>query len=278
MWHPNNSNRQRTKRRSNGSALQIPIAVVGAVVIVFPFLALLFWSLSRSWYYPALFPPTLDFTAWEQLFTQGSRLFQATLNSTIIAALVTAISVLVSIPAGRGIAFQYKKYGRAIGGVLLFTTILPPIAFGVGILFIFNVLGLTGTITGLILAHIVPTLSFSVLLSTGLFAGYDKTIEDAARTLGASPLRVLFQVTVPAIRPGIGVIALFAFLISWSQYALSLQIGGGRVETLPLLVFAYITGGNPQYGSAAGIVMVVPTLVVLIAAYKSLGRGLAANW
>ena len=265
-------------KEPGSSSLHILITLTAVTVVVFPFIALVLWSLTRNWYYPALLPPEFDVSAWNQLFTQGSRLFRATLNSTIVAGVVTVVSVLVSIPAGRAIAFRFKKYGRAIGGMLLFATILPPVAFGVGILFLFNLLGLTGTMPGVILSHIVPTLSFSVLLSTGLFAGYDVEMEDVARTLGASPMNVLLRITVPALRSGIGVIALFAFLISWSQYALSLQIGGGRVEMLPLLVFAYITGGNPQYGSVAGLIMVIPTIIVLAAAYRSLGRGLAANW
>lgn len=263
---------------SAGKPLQWSLAITALVVTLFPFIALLLWSMSKGWFYPDLIPSRFDFTAWDGLFTQGSRLFSATLNSFLIAGIVTVVSVVVGVPAGRALTLRFKRYGRAISALLLFTTILPPVAFGVGVLFLFNMLGLTGTVAGVVLAHIVPALSFSVLVATGLFAGYDMSIEDAARTLGASPSRVLIRITLPSIRAGIGVIALFAFLISWSQYALSLQIGAGRVPTLPLLVFAYITGGNPQYGSVAGLVMVIPTLVVLGAAYKSLGKGLAANW
>lgn len=265
-------------RRSRPAGLQAATTLAAIVVVLFPFLALLLWSLGRGWYYPQLLPPEFDVSAWNQLLTGGSRLLRGTLNSASIAAIVTVVCVLVAVPAGRFIALRYGRLGPAIAGLLLFTSILPPVVFGVGILFLFNLLGLTGTVGGVILAHIVPTLSFSTLVATGLFAGYDTGPEDAARTLGATPLRLLFRVTLPSIRPGIGVIALFAFLISWSQYALSLQIGAGRVETLPLLVFAYITGGNPQYGSVAGLVMILPTLIVLGAAYRTLGRGLAGNW
>lgn len=260
------------------SGIQITIAITAIVVILLPFAALLLWSLSRSWYYPQIVPGEIDFSAWEGLLSDGNRLLWGTLNSMMIASVVTVVSVLVAVPAGRAITLRYRRYGGFINALLLFTSILPPIVFGVGIMFLFNVLGLTGTITGVILAHIIPSLSFCTLVATGLFAGYDTDLEDAARTLGASPTRLLWSVTIPSIRSGIAVIALFGFLISWSQYALSLQIGAGRVETLPLLVFAYITGGNPQYGSVAGILMVLPTLIVLGAAYKTLGRGLGANW
>lgn len=269
---------QQRSRKSKRSALQGTTAVAVAIIVLFPFAALALWSVSRSWYYPQIVPHQLDFSAWEQLLTNGSRLLRGTLNSAIIASAVTVVSLLVAVPAGRAIALRYRRYGGLIGGILLFTSILPPVVFGVGIIFLFNILGLTGTVGGVILAHLLPALSFCTLVATGFFAGYDTDPEDAARTLGASPARVLFRVTIPSIRPGIGVIALFGFLISWSQYALSLQIGAGRVETLPLLVFAYITGGNPQYGSAAGLIMVIPTLIVLALAYRTLGRGLSANW
>lgn len=261
---------------SAGVRMFVTLAV--AAVVLFPFAALALWSVSRGWYYPQIVPQQLDFSAWGQVFADGSRLLRGTINSLMIAAAVTAVSVLVAVPAGRAIALRYRRYGGVIGGILLFTSILPPVVFGVGITFFFNMLGLSGTIPGVMLAHMLPSLSFCTLVATGLFAGYDTDPEDAARTLGASPARVLFRITIPALRSGIAVIALFGFLISWSQYALSLQIGGGIVETLPLLVFAYITGGNPQYGSVAGLIMVLPTLIVLGAAYRTLGRGLGANW
>ena len=72
----------------------------------------------------------------------------------------------------------------------------------------------------------------------------DPDLEAQARTLGASPMAVLRYVTFPAIAPGMALAASFAFLISWSQYLMTVLIGGGRVLTLPLALVAFQRGGD----------------------------------
>ena len=83
-----------------------------------------------------------------------------------------------------------------------------------------------------------------VLIMASVFAGFDTVQEDQARSLGARSWAVLRHVTLPAILPGLLTGALFAFLVSWSQYLLTLAIGGGRVQTLPLILFAYASAGE----------------------------------
>ena len=86
--------------------------------------------------------------------------------------------------------------------------------------------------------HLIPTIPYVTLVMAGVYSNYDIAYEEQARVLGAPPLRVLLRVTLPAVAPGLAVAALFAFLISWSEYILTLLIGGGTVKTLPLLLFS----------------------------------------
>jgi putative spermidine/putrescine transport system permease protein len=80
-----------------------------------------------------------------------------------------------------------------------------------------------------VFVHLIPAAPYAVLILAGAFANYDADYEAQARTLGAGPLRVLWYVTLPALAPSLVVAGLFAFLISWSQYVLTLLIGGGQV-------------------------------------------------
>ena len=94
------------------------------------------------------------------------------------------------------------------------------------------------------------------------------------RTLGASVWRVYWHVTLPAIAPGVMVAAVFAFLISCSQYILTLVIGGGRVETLPLLLFSFASAGRNDIAGAIGVIYVLPGVVLMgFAARRVTGRG-----
>ena len=103
-----------------------------------------------------------------------------------------------------------------------------------------------------------------VLVMSGIFANYDPSFEDQARSLGASPLKTFWYITFPAILPGIIVGGLFAFLVSWSQYILTLLIGGGRVVTLPLLLFNFATSGRNDITGAIGMIYILPGIIILL--------------
>ncbi|MFM7442717.1 MAG: ABC transporter permease [Tabrizicola sp.] len=109
-----------------------------------------------------------------------------------------------------------------------------------------------------------------------VFSRLDPDFEAQARTLGASPWQTFRNVTLPAILPGLMTAALFAFLVSWSQYLLTLAIGGGRVQTLPLLLFSFSSAGRNDLTGAIALIYVLPgLLVVLLTARQITGRGAA---
>jgi putative spermidine/putrescine transport system permease protein len=98
----------------------------------------------------------------------------------------------------------------------------------------------------------------------GIFSNYDVAFEEQARSLGASGIKTFWYVTLPAILPGIIVGGLFAFLISWSQYILTLLIGGGRVVTLPLLLFNFATSGRNDITGAIAMIYILPGILILV--------------
>ena len=117
-----------------------------------------------------------------------------------------------------------------------------------------------------------------VLVMAGIFSNYDPDIEDQARSLGAPPLAVFWYITLPAIMPGVIVGALFAFLVSWSQYILTLLIGGGRVVTLPLLLFNFATSGRNDVTGAISMIYILPGIVILVLTARHLsGRSGAVS-
>jgi putative spermidine/putrescine transport system permease protein len=147
--------------------------------------------------------------------------------------------------------------------LVLAPLIVPPIAVAMGIQILFIRLGLTDTLLGVIIVHLVPTLPYMIVVMRGVFANFESDYEQQARSLGASPMRVLTQVTLPVVFPGIVTGALFVFLVSWSQYVLTLLIGGGRVQTLPVLLFAFASSGDNTVTAALSLVFVAPAVVIL---------------
>jgi putative spermidine/putrescine transport system permease protein len=84
-------------------------------------------------------------------------------------------------------------------------------------------------------------------------------------------------VTLPGVLPGVAVAGLFAFLISWGQYVLTVLIGGGNVVTLPMLLFSAASGNDPVITSALALVFAVPAILALVLALRVLGPGQRTN-
>ena len=135
--------------------------------------------------------------------------------------------------------------------------IVPGLAVALGIQVFFIRYGLADTAAGVVIVQLIPTVPYAATLLGGAFANLDLDYEAQARSLGAGPVRVLWFVTLPLLRPALVLTALFTFLISWSEYVLTLLIGGGQVQTLPLLLFAAIGSSDMTAAAAYGLLVAV---------------------
>ncbi|MBD2068987.1 ABC transporter permease [Leptolyngbya sp. FACHB-671] len=246
------------------------LIVLVIVVLFLPFLPLVIWSFAQGWFFPQLIPDQWTLQHWSQLVSPASRVIEGLLQSLAIALVTTILSLLVGLPAGRAIGVMEFPGKEALKLFLLTPIIVSPLATLMGIQFVLIRLGLNGTLLGVILVHLMPTIPYMTLVLTSVFANFDTRYETQARSLGASPVQVLSQVTLPLIAPGIVVGALFAFLISWNEFLLTFFVGAGRVFTLPMVLFTLLQGGNNGLVAAVAITSVVPGLLFLLLASKAL--------
>lgn len=247
--------------------------LTGALLItwlVLPLVPLAIWSFAKGWFYPSLLPKVWSLRAWKYAFSDTSGVIDSLWLTVGFSLAATALSILVGVPAGRALG-MYQFRGKSVVELLILAPmIVPGIAVVLGIHSIFISLGLTNSVPGVILVHLIPTIPYMVLVMAGIFANYDPAFESQARSLGASPLKTFWYVTLPAIMPGIIVGGLFAFLVSWSQYILTLLIGGGRVVTLPLLLFNFATSGRNDITGAIGMIYILPGVIILLLTAKHL--------
>jgi putative spermidine/putrescine transport system permease protein len=123
--------------------------------------------------------------------------------------------------------------------------------------------GLADSVAGVVLVQLIPAVPYATIVMAAAFGALDLDVEDAGRALGAGPLRRLVHVTLPAVRPGLAVAALFAFLISWGEYILTLLVGGGTVRTLPLLLFAAVGSSDLTAAAALSLVIALPPVLLV---------------
>ncbi len=231
-----------------------------AVGLVAPLVPLFLWAVAGEFRYPALLP---------QLSGRGPALL---LDPAVLAALGTSLVIALTVAllatgvgaaAGRALGLYAFRGRRVVHLLLLAPVIVPTLAVTLGIQVYFIRYGLADSVVGVVLVQLIPTVPYVSLVMAAAFRGLDVDVEDAGRMLGAGPVRRLIYLTLPAVAPGLVVAALFAFLISWSEYILTLLIGGGTVRTLPLLLFAAIGSSDLTAAAALSLVIAVPPVLLV---------------
>ena len=254
---------------------------LGAIILILPLIAFFVNAFAFRWFYPQLIPKELSMQAWVRLkliprsgqrnlegfidlWSTNPIVVKSLINSLTIGITVTIISIIIALPAARVLGLMNFKLKKIIIFIMVSPTLLPPIAFSLGLNINFISLGLSGSFVGVCLVHLVPIMPYVVLTMTGIFANYNPDFEHQARTLGANKFRTFYLITLPSIAPGMVVAALFAFLVSWSQYLLTFLIGAGKIMTLPLLLFSTSSSGNPALTAAISIIFIFPAILILL--------------
>ena len=243
-----------------------PTAVVAAwaALTLLPLLPLIIWSFAFAWRWPDLLPSVWSGRAWRYVFAPTTNVRPGIMTSIVLALLTMLVSVTIGTPAGLvlgRIAFRGK---RAVEMILLAPFIVPGLVVTMGIQIVFIHLRLTDTVQGVVLAHTMPALPYVIVSVAGVAANLGAHVEEQARSLGATAGQTFRHVTLPLLRPGIAIGALFAFLVSWGQYTSTLIIGGGKVQSLPLLVYSFTRSGDNAIAAALAVIFVAPALVALV--------------
>ncbi len=244
-----------------------------ALLVALPFLPLFLWAFAGEWRFPDLLPAEWSLRGFRALAEPGSRVVEAALSSLLIGGAATVASVTVGLPAGMALGrYEFRLKGLVVFFVLL-PILVPPLASTMGVHLTFIRLGLADTSLGVFLVHLVPTVPYTTIILASVFAKRGVELEEAARTLGATPWRAFLHVTLPTAAPGVAVAALFAFLVSWSQYILTVLIGGGNVVTLPMLLFSAARGSDPVLTSVLALLFALPAVLALVVALRYLKPG-----
>lgn len=142
--------------------------------------------------------------------------------------------------------------------------ILPVVVLAVALYAFFLKLGLAGTTTGFVIAHLVVALPFSILALTSALEGFDKSIEDAAVLCGASPLQAKIRITLPAISHGLFSAAIFSFLTSRDEVVLAIFMASPTLQTLPVKIWATLRQDLTPVIAAASTLLIAVTIILML--------------
>jgi putative spermidine/putrescine transport system permease protein len=218
--------------------IPIVLSVISALFLAAPLLIIvpMSFSTASSFQFP---PPGYGLDNFESYF--GSREWlQATANSLIIATGVMALTMLIVIPTAYGYVRHHFRGKGWVNLLVMMPLIVPQMVSAIGYYGYLSRLGIGGTHFGVIIAHTALAIPVSFLVVTATLKGFDRNVERAAMMAGAGPLRTFFWVTLPILKPGILISALFAFLQSFNEAVVAIFIGGRNAETLPKKMFESI--------------------------------------
>jgi putative spermidine/putrescine transport system permease protein len=233
--------------------LAAPIAVVVAV------------SFSSASY--LTFPPPAFGLRWYAVYLSSDDWLRPTWLSLWVAAAVVVLATLLGTLAALGLARLPRPLRALASGLILSPLIVPTIVVAIGIYYAFSRLGLVSTPAGLILAHSCLAVPFVVTSVSASLKGLDPRLEQAALSLGATPRGTFFQVTLPLIRPGILVGALFAFITSFDELVVALFISGSGAVTLPRRMWDDLRFQIEPTIAAVSTLTIALTLVLMSCAY-----------
>ena len=240
------------------------VLVLHLITVFLPLLVIAVWAFTATWPWPNLLPGVFSGRGIVEIFRQQPGMGATILRSVCIALVTGILSTTVAALAARALA-NYRFRGRTL---LRFSVMLPfliPVTvFAMGVQVAFIRMGLADTALGVILAHTVIALPYSILLLTDVTAAAGTRLEEQARTLGAGFFAAFFRVQVPQLIPGLLASLSMAYILSFSQYFLTLLIGGGAVKTLALIMFPYLTSGDRTIASAYGLLFLIISLVVFL--------------
>ncbi len=213
---------------------RLPAIVFAWLVVAFALLPLgIMFMMSFSSSEFVRFPPPGYSLRWYEAYFNSGDWVEATIRSLVLGVVVSALSVVLGVPASLAIDRMGGRSANATLAVVTLPIILPPVVIAVAMYMTFSKLGLVGTYAGLVVGHLTLALPFVVFTTLASLRGLGPEYYRAGLSLGASRTRVVMTVVLPMIRPGILSGAQLAFLTSFDELLISLFIGNPTIRTLP---------------------------------------------
>lgn len=229
-----------------------------------PLVPLALWAGAESWSGTSRLPQDWGTANLAEVFARDSR--AAMLRSLTLGTAVALLATPAGALAARVLALKQVRRPRLVAALLFAPVALPVFAVVMGLNVVLLRLRVPGSV-GIVLVLTVAALPYTTFLMRAAYAAYDVAYEEEARTLGASPSSVRWRVRLPLLMPALVGAAFLAFLVGWSDYIVTLLLGGGRYVTLPILVASAASGtGNEPAVAALSLVALVPPALLLVAA------------
>jgi putative spermidine/putrescine transport system permease protein len=251
-----------------GWGLRLSVAAV-YVFLLLPLVIVVAAAFNSGSYFT--FPPQGVSLRWFRNFF-ARREFMASLWLSIELGFWTAgLSAVAGTMAAIALVRGRFRGRDLLNAYVTSPLLLPQILTGVALLQYFSLIGLAQSFAGLLIGHVVVTTPYVVRTVAAVLYHFDPSLEEAAQSLGASPLRAFLEVTLGVIKPGVVAGAVLAFAISFDNFTISLFLTSPGLTPLPIELFAYLKYSFDPTAAAASAVAIGVTLVLMLLIARVIG-------
>ena len=273
----------RPNRRRRPDARTMPMRLLGLVLVVAllvfmvgPLAWLMVRAFSGLWQFPQFLPSHWTLQWWRSVF-DDKNLLRSMRLSFEFAAVVTVLSALICLPAAY--AFSRLNFpGRRVLLVSLFATnAFPKFGLYISMAGVFYSMNLMGKFMGVVIVQLIGTIVFMTWIPTAAFSSVPRSLEEAARDVGARPLRVFFRVTFPLAAPGIFVAMILSFLAAFDEAQGTFLVGIPNYITMPSEMYTLVLNYPEQAAAVFSILLAIPSVVLMSFARKHVMGGKLAE-
>ncbi len=256
-------------------SLATALVVALLVFVLGPLVVLILWAFAGEWYYPALLPQQFSLSWWSTVLSD-SHFGHSVLLSFTFAPIVTILSAFLCLPA----AYAFSRYqfpGRRAMFIGIFATnAFPKMGLYIAIAGILYAVHLMDTFWGVIVIQMINTIVVMTWIPAAAFSSVPKSLEEAARDVGAGPFRTFWYVTLPMARPGIIVALIQAFLASFDEAQGTFLVGAPNYVTMPVQMYSMVTNYPQQAAAVYSILLSIPSFILLLLIRKYIVGGYLA--
>jgi multiple sugar transport system permease protein len=259
------------------------LLLIGVVsYCLFPFLWQFITSLkpaSELTVIPPILPGDPTISHYVSVF-KGHPFFRIIMNSLVVAASTTILSLIIGSLCSFGLAKLRVRYKALILGFILSVSMFPPIATVSPLFIIIRALGLRDTVWALIITYTTFSLPLSMWILTNFFREVPDEIYLAARVDGCSPFQAFYKIILPLSAPGIFTTAILVFIFSWNEFLFALTFTSTPASrTIPVGIALFPGLHEIPWGdiAAASIIVTIPLVILVLAFQRRIIEGLTAG-
>lgn len=202
---------------------------------------------------------------WYEILWKDREIKEALFNSIILALSSSFLAVVIGTLGAVGMSKTTNRFNEVISYLSTLPLMIPEIILGMVFLAIFSFMGLPFGMLTLVIAHTTFCVPYLFIMVSARLIGMDKSLEEAARDLGASQIRTFFDIVLPQLVPAILSGVLLSFAMSFDDVVISIFVTGPKVNLLPIKIYTKLkTGITPEINALATVMLAVTILLVFL--------------